>query len=172
MEEKEEKAKPGWLQRVIIGKNPRFTLVRIAILIIVCLIIFPGVILPIRVEGISMLPTYHEGRINFVNRLAYMFHEPRRGDVVAIRMAGPHVMLMKRIVGTPGETVAFHDGHTWINGNRLEEPYIKTPWYWDQDPRKLGPDEYYFVGDNRSMPQADHTEGKASRERIVGKVLL
>ena len=55
-----------------------------------------------------MLPTYRDHGVNFVNRLAYVFHEPRRGDVVAIRtLAGEHVMYMKRIVGLPGETVTF-----------------------------------------------------------------
>jgi signal peptidase I len=163
---------PHWLQRVVIGRNPYFTLVRILILVVTCVIVFKFILLPIRVEGVSMLPTYRSGRINFVNRLTYAFREPERGDVVAIRLAGPSVMYMKRIIGKPGESVAFHEGHTLINGQPLDEPYVKTPWYWEQEPRQLGPDEYYVVGDNRSMPQQDHEQGKVSRERIVGKVLL
>ena len=119
-----------------------------------------------------MLPTYGERGINFVNRLAYMFHEPRRGDVVAIRLAGPSVMFMKRIIGLPGETVVFHGGHVYIDGKLLNEPYVRFASSWEHEGRTLGPFEYYVVGDNRSMPQADHTEGKASRDRIVGKVLL
>ena len=56
-----------------------------------------------------MLPTYRSNRVNFVNRLSYRFHEPRRGDVVAIRLSGFSVMFMKRIIGLPGESVAFHE---------------------------------------------------------------
>jgi signal peptidase I len=164
--------KPHWLQRVVIGRNPYFTLVRVAILVVTCFIVFKFILIPIRVEGVSMLPTYKGGRINFVNRLAYAFHEPERGDVVAIRLAGPSIMYMKRIIGKPGETIAFHDGHTYINGQPLEEPYVKTEWSWEQAPRTLADDEYYFVGDNRSMPMQDHEQGRAHRNRIVGKVLL
>jgi len=163
---------PHWLQRVVIGRNPRVTLIRILILAATSLILFTVVFLPIRIQGISMYPTYKEGRINFVNRLAYRFHEPRRGDIVSIRFSGYHVMLMKRIIGLPGESIAFHAGKTWINGQPLDEPYVKTRWNWEQPPRRLGPDEYYVVGDNRSMPQEDHTQGGAARDRIVGKVLL
>ena len=145
---------------------------RIVILVVVCFVVAKFILLPIRISGPSMLPTYSEHGVNFVNRLAYLFHEPRRGDVVAIRLAGPSVMFMKRIIGLPGETVTFHNGHVFINGKLLDEPYVKFPCNWEHEPRTLGPFDYYFVGDNRSMPQVDHTEGKASRDRIVGRVLL
>jgi len=172
METEKEKSRPGWIQRIVVGRNPRFTLLRIVVLVVTCVVLFRFIFLPIRVEGVSMLPTYKGGRINFVNRLAYIFHEPRRGDVVAIRLAGPSIMFMKRIIGLPGETIEYHDGHTWINGQPLDEPYIRSAWNWEQQPRHLGPEEYYFAGDNRSMAREDHEQGKAPRERIVGKVLL
>src|SRR5436309_961848 len=88
----------GWIQAVLIGRNPRRTAVRIVVLVIASVIIFRFVLLGIRVEGVSMMPTYRQGGINFVNRLAYRFHEPQRGDVVAIRTSGTSIMLMKRIV--------------------------------------------------------------------------
>jgi signal peptidase I len=163
---------PSLLRTIVIGRNPRRTMVRVLVLICSCLVVFKFVLLPIRVEGVSMLPTYRSNGVNFVNRLAYSFHEPRRGDVVAIRLSGPSVMFMKRIIGLPGESVAFHEGHAYINGQLLEEPYVKFPSNWEHEPRQLGSTEYYVVGDNRSMPQADHSEGKAARERIVGRILL
>jgi len=164
---------PTWLQRVLIGRKPKRTLVRIAVLVVLSLAVFKFVFLPIRVEGGSMLPTYKESGVNFVNRLAYLFHEPRRGDVVAVRLlAGAHVMYMKRIVGLPGETVAFHQGRLYINGKPVEEPYVKFPCNWEHEPQPVGPDQYYVVGDNRDMPWADHEKGRPTRDRIVGKVLL
>ena len=81
-------------------------------------------------------------------------------------------MLMKRIIGLPGETVAFHRGKAFINERVLEERYLQLPCDWERQPVTLGPDEYFVVGDNRSMPQVDHTFGKAGRERIVGRVML
>ena len=164
---------PRWLRIAVIGRNPTRTMWRVVCLLVVSFVVFGFVLVPIKVEGISMLPTYRENRVNFVNRLAYVFHQPQRGDVVAIRLrAGRHVMYMKRIVGLPGESVAFHRGHLFINGSRMDEPYMKTFCNWEIPPRTLGPDEYFFVGDNRSMPAADHTKGVASRQFIVGKVLL
>jgi signal peptidase I len=164
---------PSWIQTVLIGRNPKRTAIRIVILVALCLIVFNRfVLVPIRVEGLSMMPTYQDHRINFVNRLAYDFHKPQRGDVVAIRTSGISIMYMKRVIGLPGETVTFHEGHAYIDGELLNEPYVKTRCDWELPPRQLGPDEYFLVGDNRSMPASDHTMGVAPRQRIVGKVLL
>jgi signal peptidase I len=164
---------PSWLQRVLIGRNPKRTLVRIVVLVVVSFFLFRFVLVPIRVEGGSMLPTYRENGVNFVNRLAYLFHEPRRGDVVAIRLlAGAHVMYMKRIVGLPGESVAFHNGLLYINGQPVDEPYVRLSGNWEREPEPIGPDHYYVVGDNRAMPWQDHTQGRAARALIVGKLLL
>jgi signal peptidase I len=181
---------PRWLSIVVMGRNPKATLARVAVLIVTCFIVFKFILLPIRVEGISMLPTYQDRSVNFVNRLAYLWHEPQRRDVVGLRFsravtntpAGihqavslletPHVMLLKRIVGLPGETVAFADGRVLINGEVLDEPYEKTPCDWNCPPVKLGPDEYFVVGDNRTMPWEDHVFGRAQRSQIVGKAIL
>lgn len=171
-------AEPGWLQVALVGRRPKTTLLRIAVLVVVCFVTFKFILLPIRVEGISMEPTYHNRSINFVNRLAYLFHEPRRGDVVSIRFsrpegfATPSEMLMKRIIALPGETLSFHEGHAYINGKLLDEPYVKLPCDWEHEPILCGPDQYYVVGDNRSMPFEFHKQGRAERDRIVGKILL
>ena len=164
--------RPGWLRIIAVGRNPRVTLVRILVLVAVCFVVFKFVLLPLRVSGISMEPTYHDQSINFLNRLAYLTHEPKRGDVVSIRYAGPHVMLMKRIVGLPGETIAFTHGTILINGEPLAERYEKNPWNWTSPPEQIGPAEFYVVGDNREMPALDHVHGLVPRERILGKVLL
>ncbi|MGD0207466.1 MAG: signal peptidase I [Verrucomicrobiota bacterium] len=181
---------PRWVRIAVIGRNPKATLVRIAVLIVTCSIVFKFILLHIQVEGISMLPTYPDRSIHFVNRFAYLWHEPQRGDVVGIRFsraetntpAGihqtanwlepPHVMLLKRIIGLPGETVAFVDGRVVINSEALDEPYEKLPCNWNLPPRKLGPDEYFVVGDNRSMPWEDHMKGGAQRSQIIGKAIL
>jgi signal peptidase I len=162
----------SWVRTITIGRNPRNTLLRILLLVSACFVTFRFVLLPIHVEGGSMLPTYRDHRVNFVNLLAYQFSEPKRGDVVTIKLAGRSVMFMKRIIALPGETIAFHRGHAVINGQLLEEPYVKNSCDWEIPSRTLGADEYYFVGDNRSMPEYDHTKGVAQRARIAGKVLL
>jgi signal peptidase I len=162
----------NWVARVMVGRNPKYTLVRIVVWVGLIFLIYHFALLPIRVQGISMLPTYNENRVNVVNRLAYRFHAPQRGDVVAIRLAGESIMYCKRIVGLPGESVAFHQGHLFINGQLVDEPYLKKECNWEQPAEQVGPDEYYVVGDNRSMDYSLHEKGRADRSRIVGKLLL
>ena len=172
---------PRWVRVVVIGRNWKLTLTRLAVLVVASFIVFCFfwfVLLPIRVEGISMLPAYQNGSVNFVNRLAYLRHDPKRGDVVGIRLSDPSIrrpslMYLKRIVGLPGETVAFVDGTVLINGQSLAEPYEKNhDCVWDLPPVKLGPDQYFVVGDNRSMPPEYHVFGKVGRDHIVGRAVL
>lgn len=157
---------------IVVGRRPAFTLVRIVVLVITCLVVFNFVLWPIRVTGPSMLPTYQDRTINFVNHLAYRWSDPQRYDVVAIRFSGRSVMLMKRVVGLPGEVVAFEDGKLLINGQPLPEPYVKYPCRWDMAAQKLGTNEFFVVGDNRVMSTNDHYFGIAERVRILGKVVL
>jgi len=165
---------PGWLRVALIGRNPKRTAIRALVLAVFCFVffkffIFKFIVLAVRIEGNSMYPTYHDWGINFVNRLSYRHTLPQRGDVVGIRMAGPSVMLMKRIVGLPGETVAFENGRLMVNGAEMPEPYMRHYSYAPyMSPVTLGPNEYYVIGDNR--PNSD--QGRIERERIMGKILL
>jgi signal peptidase I len=168
----ETQSEPGLVRVLLVGRKPGVTLIRIVVLALTSFLVFRFVLLPIRVQGVSMLPTYKEPSVNFVNRMAYSFHAPRRGDVVAVRTSGLSIMYMKRIVGLPGETIAFRGGRVLINGKPLDEPYVKLPTNWNVEPEVVQPDHYYCVGDNRSMPPQDHEKGQAERSRIVGKVLL
>lgn len=129
-------------------------------------------LLPIRTEGISMQPTYESGRLNLVNRFSYLGSVPARGDVVAIRLAGPHVLYVKRIVGLPGERVAIVDGTVHINGAALAEPYVRNRRSWNVDEVTLGAQEYFLIGDNRGMREGDHDFGRVTVDRIVGKVVF
>jgi signal peptidase I len=164
---------PSWLRTVVLGRRPKYTIVRIILLIVVTACVFPFVLLPIKVDGISMEPTYHNGKVNFINRFAYWRGEPRRGDIVGFRYSTHSSMYMKRVIGLPGESVAFFRGKVLINGEPLDEPYVKLfNRSWNRDYGILGPDEYLVVGDNRGMIIDEHIFGKVERRRIVGKVLL
>jgi signal peptidase I len=164
---------PLWL-RLIFGRNPAWTFVRILFVVFVTLILFKFVLLPIRVTGESMLPNYSPGQIRFVNRLAYSRTPPQRGDVVAVEFAGQEVLLLKRIIARPGETFQVREGEVYINGHKIEEPYAKgripspvPKKLGYTEPIPLGPDEYMVIGDNRKI-----SEGYIKRGReIVGKVL-
>jgi signal peptidase I len=156
----------------VVGRRPKRTLARIGVLVGVCFVVFGFVLRPIRVEGPSMLPTYRSGQIHLLNRLAYRFHEPQRGDVVVVMYTGEHVVLLKRIVGLPGEKVDFEGGRLVVNGRMVEEPYVRNPCDWEMPPIEVGYDEVYVVGDNRSMPLEYHQQGRSKRNKILGKLWL
>jgi hypothetical protein len=72
----------------------------------------------------------------------------------------------------PGETISFSGGRLLVNGEPQEEPYLKLHSNWNERGRRLGSNEYFFVGDNRSMPPEQHEHGVAYRSQIVGRVLF
>ena len=145
---------------------------RVLLLIVASIVIFRWVLIPVRTDGISMEPTYESGRINLVNRLAYLSSSPARGDVVAIRLAGLHVLYIKRIIALPGERISFNSGEVRIDGVPLTEPYVHFRRGWELPEVRLGPAEYFVVGDNRGMYAADHTFGRVDAVRIVGRVVF
>ena len=173
-----ESKSPSLLWILVFGRNLRFTLVRALTLAFTAFIVFRFVLIPARITGSSMEPTYHDGSVNFINLLGYRTHEPRRGDVVGVRFSPrdplslKSPMLLKRVVGLPGELIGFQRGRVTVNGEVLQELYVKFPSDWERHPVQLGPDDYFVVGDNRSMPIEYHTFGIAKREKIIGRILL
>jgi signal peptidase I len=157
---------------ILFGRHPRRTTVRVLLLIVASLVVFRWVLIPVRTDGVSMEPTYESGRLNLVNRLAYLSSRPARGDVVAIRLAGLHVLYIKRVVGLPGERIAISAGEVQIDGAPLIEPYVQHRRPWELPEVQLGPAEYFVVGDNRGMAAADHTFGRVDAFRIVGRVVF
>ncbi len=159
-------------RRIVFGRHPRRTLVRVVVLAGISFITFGWVLIPVRAEGISMLPTFESGSLHLVSRVAYSYARPSRGDVIAIRLAGPHVLYVKRIIALPGERVAFINGQVYVNGAVLNEPYVRNRRMWDVPEVTLTQREYFVVGDNRGMRAADHDFGRVDVSRIVGKLLF
>jgi signal peptidase I len=159
-------------RQIVFGRNPRRTAVRVLVLAAVCFITFRWVLIPMRAEGISMLPTYQSGSLNLVNRLAYRNRKPSRGDVVAIRLAGPHVLYVKRIIALPGERISITAGQVYVNGTPLIEPYVRNRNPWDVPEVTLTSREYFVVGDNRGMRASDHDFGRVDVSRILGRIVF
>ena len=109
------------LRTILIGRDPRRTLVRMAVTAVVCTVVFKYVFRPALVRGESMEPTIPRRGLRFINLLAYRAHDPQRGDIVAVRMTGHNMFYLKRVLGLPGETVELRDGALWINGEEVPE---------------------------------------------------
>jgi signal peptidase I len=159
-------------RRFVFGRHPRRTAVRVLVLASLSFITFRWVLIPVRAEGISMEPTFRSGSLNLLNRLAYRYRQPGRGDIIGIKLAGPHVLYVKRIIGLPGERILISRGQVYINGAALAEPYVRNRRDWDVPEVKLTPREYYVIGDNRGMRAADHDFGRVDVSRIVGRVIF
>jgi len=144
--------------------------VRIITVALVAWIIFSFILPPIHLDGRSMEPTYHDGSFHFYWRQSYLFARPAYTDVVAIRFAGRRVVLLKRIIGLAGDTIAFTDGTLIRNGLPVTEPYVRFRSNWNLTPRKVKPGRVYVVGDNRGVPMERHHFGQVVTERILGKV--
>lgn len=160
------------IRRIVFGSKPRRTVVRVLVLTAVSIVTFRWVLTPIRAEGVSMLPAYHSGSLHIVNRLAFAYGRPSRGDVIAIELAGPHVVYVKRIVALPGERFAMIKGQAYINGVALAEPYVQNQAPWDVPEVTLTSRDYYVIGDNREMRAADHAFGRVDVSRIMGRVIF
>jgi signal peptidase I len=152
-----------------------------------------------RVEGISMLPTFQGGEALVINRAAYfhvdasplarvlptthqgsvsyVFGGPRRGDIVVFHAPlQPDADYIKRIIGLPGETVVIRDGQVFIEGQRLDEPYIDFPATYDFPPGNqaiMVPDGSYFVlGDNRPNSADSHLGWFVPADNLIGRAWL
>ncbi|UCE20570.1 MAG: signal peptidase I [Gemmatimonadota bacterium] len=143
-------------------------LLRASLVAIVAYLFFGRVCIPLRIQGSSMEPAYRNGGINFCWRPRYLFSEPQRDDVVAVRLAGRKVMLLKRIVAVEGERVEFRDGKLFVDGAEVDEPYVRYAGDWNLPSRQVEKDHVYVVGDNRSMDLEHHDFGQVSVDRIIG----
>lgn len=162
------------LLRVLVGRRPRRTLVRAVVLAVVCIIVFRFMLRPAWTDGVSMEPTVHDGRLYFINLLAYRTGEPQRFDVVAVSQRGDNgkkFMYLKRILGRPGERIEFRGGTLIVDGVPREEPYVEFGGDWVMDETELADDEYFVAGDNRNQPMRFHMVGTTKRRYIVGKLL-
>jgi signal peptidase I len=125
-----------------------------------------------QVRGSSMEPSLHTTQYLIVSKLSYRLGEPQRGDIIVFEPPnGAQEDYIKRIIGLPGERVEARAGAIWIDGYRLEEPYVNSPISYTGS-WNLGPDEYFVLGDNRANSSDSHSWGTLPEENIVGKAWL
>lgn len=122
------------------------------------------------VDLTSMEPNFHPGQYLVINKIAYAWGEPQRGDVIILRYPrDPSREFIKRVIARPGETVEIKNGVTYVNGSPLEEPYIRYRPTRDYAAKTLGPNHYFVMGDNRPVSIDSRDFGELPRANIVGK---
>jgi signal peptidase I len=130
------------------------------------------------IPSASMEPTLEIGDRVLVNKLAYRFGEPERGDIVVF--ARPPASsangvddLIKRVIGLPGETIEAHDGQVFIDGRQLDEPWLPEGTLTPDFAAAEVPDHNVFVlGDNRTNSEASNQFGPISDDLIVGRAFV
>ena len=112
------------------------------------------------VNGYCMEPSLQDGQQLLINKVVYFFHEPERGDVIIFHPPPPYnpetAPFIKRIIALPGEVVEVKGGAVYINGSKLNEPYIKEPPIYNFRQKKIPENEYFVLGDNRNNANDSH----------------
>ena len=165
-------------------------LVTIVGAILIVLAIKAWVVNPYRIPSSSMEPTLHcatpgpgcEAHFSdrvLANRFIYHFTSPKRGDIVvfntppeAALKCGAGGVFVKRLIGLPGETWSERNGYVYIDGKKLNEPYVQAA---RRDTRTIGPltippGHYFFMGDNRASSCDSREWGTVPRANLIGKV--
>lgn len=130
---------------------------------------------PVKVEGTSMMPWLVDQERIFINKFVYQIEDIGRGDVIVFRYPhDPTRSYIKRIIGLPGDTVAIEKGEVFINGKKLEEPYLIDEYRdrWNHAARVVPPNEYYVLGDHRNSSNDSRVWGPVPREFIYGKAVF
>ncbi len=124
-----------------------------------------------RVEGQSMEPNLHTDQRLVIEKVSYRFHGPERFDVVVLRQPDEgDELLIKRVIGLPGETVEMRDGYVYINGEKLDEPFADGETRSGRESTILVPPLHVFVmGDNRSHSNDSRSFGPVPIENLVGR---
>ena len=142
------------------------------------------------VDGASMQPSFHNGELVIVNKLAYRsfdiswlpwtdetdwrpFGDPQPGDVVVFRFPqDPDRDFIKRVVAVPGQTVEVSDGHVLVDGVPVEESYLEEAPRYRYGPEMVPPDQVFVLGDNRNNSYDSHSWGVLDRSAIIGRADL
>lgn len=156
----------------------------IGVALLAALLVKTFVLQTFYIPSASMEHTLNIGDRVFVNKLAYDFHPVHEGDIIVFTPTAPERAvigpgiddLIKRVIGLPGETIQSQNGYIYINGHRLNEPYLSpgvSPAAGRQIPfQKIPPGHYYLLGDNRGDSTDSRYFGTITRSQIVGRAFL
>ena len=139
-------------------------------LIVILIRIF--IISPVRVDGISMVPTLSDGDFMLVEKFDKDY---KRFDIVVLKNNSDR--LIKRIIGLPGDKIEYKDDTLYVNDTKVDENFTRGSSTEDFSISKLGvkkiPNDYYFVvGDNRNVSMDSRMIGLIKKSDIEGKAIF
>lgn len=123
-----------------------------------------------RVEGYSMEPSLYGHQRLVIEKLSYRLHSPQRDDIVVVHVPGyGQEMLIKRVIGLPGDTIEVRGGQVLVNNQPLAEPYLRVVTRGDYPATVIPPDKIFVMGDNRNNSNDSRAFGPIAFDDIVGK---
>ena len=137
------------------------------LIIIAVILIRTFIITPVRVDGASMDQTLEDGQILLLYKLSNIDY----GDIVVLDEEKEGEIIIKRIIGMPGDTVSINDNTVYVNGEELEEDYAYGETS-DYEEITLEDDEYFILGDNRPISKDSRYFGPVKEDEIIGKVIF
>ena len=149
-------------------KDWRIALIRIGVIAAVTVLICLFILRPMIINGESMAPTYSGKGFTFAFLPYFKIYTPERKQIVILKHGGFNTFLLKRVLAFPGETVEMRNGVLYINGNPLDEPYVKNGCDWNLSRREVPKGKIFILGDNRSMPIQNHMGGMIDRSLLAG----
>lgn len=126
------------------------------------------------VVGQSMVPTLADSNRYLLNRWVYRVRAPQKSDIVVLRDPLDNGFSVKRIVATSGDSVYLSEGSIYVNGRRLNEPYLSAGTHTFATSKtserlfKCGPDQFFVLGDNRQNSVDSRMYGPVPRQNILG----
>jgi len=120
-----------------------------------------------------MEPTLFPGDRIIVNKIGYKFREPERGDVIVFHYPlDPERDFVKRVIAFEGETIEIRNNYVYIDGQRLEEPYIPDVVIGDFEPVRVPKGHYFVMGDNRNNSEDSREWGPLDKDLLIGKAIF
>lgn len=121
----------------------------ITLALVISLLIYKFIILMVYIPSSSMVPTLNEGDRLFVTRI-YNLENIKRGDILVFKSKELNDILIKRVIGLPGDVVTIVDGKVSVNNEELKEDYVVNVDH-NYGEFKVPEGKYFFLGDNRSL---------------------
>ena len=125
------------------------------------------------IEGASMQLGLKTNEYVFINKVAYLFRAPERGDVIVFHFPRDTTQdFIKRVIGIPGDTIKTDSTHVWVNGTQMNEPYISAPLNPSARSWKIPPNDYFVLGDNRPDSYDSRSWDFVPKDYIIGKAIV
>ncbi len=163
------------IKQPLISKEIKMQLISEAIFVVILFLLLQCVFLLSIIVSDSMEPTLVTGDITISSRLTYHYADVERGDIIVFYSAELDELVSKRVIGIAGDEIEFHDGYVYLNGEKIEEPYLDEDVETNCSKKFVVPADCVFVlGDNRegSNDSRYWAYPYISTHNIEGKTLI